>query len=383
MSRDERVLERYLRHWRESGLLTPELEAQLRASARSVARGGAGAAVRAALALLGGGLLLAGLVLIVAENWEALPRAARLAGWAAVHLAVLVGAVDLGRRLERPALAEALTLVAGGWILGGIALVSQLYNLDARPANGLWLWLALLLPLALALPRRATAAAVFVAAVAALAYEVSAPDSLVRAAHADGPWLWLAIPVVAAALAGALPHPLPLVRGWTGVWTFACGQFFLLVLGAAQDLDRSDLGPAWAVAAPALLFAVLLPARVFSWDAATARLLVLGTLAPWMLLGARHDGGSVKDALAVGLSWMIQLALAALVVRAGARANARGWVNLGYAALLAGILTRYFDFFGAYLEGGLALVMTGLLLLFVLWVLERARRRTLAAEART
>jgi uncharacterized membrane protein len=58
-------------------------------------------------------------------------------------------------------------------------------------------------------------------------------------------------------------------------------------------------------------------------------------------------------------------------------------VNLGYLALLAGILTRYFDFFGNYLQGGMALTLTGGVLLIILYVLERSRRRTLQREVRS
>jgi hypothetical protein len=50
-------------------------------------------------------------------------------------------------------------------------------------------------------------------------------------------------------------------------------------------------------------------------------------------------------------------------------------------ALLTGGVVRYFDFFGDFLEGGTALALTGFVLLFVLFALERARRRTLAVEA--
>jgi uncharacterized membrane protein len=90
----------------------------------------------------------------------------------------------------------------------------------------------------------------------------------------------------------------------------------------------------------------------------------------------------MPDMLAVGLDWIAQLAIAMLVIRMGASAGEREWVNLGYLALLAGVLTRYFDFFGNYLEGGTALALTGLLLLVVVYGLEAARRRTLGKEAR-
>jgi uncharacterized membrane protein len=91
----------------------------------------------------------------------------------------------------------------------------------------------------------------------------------------------------------------------------------------------------------------------------------------------------VLDEVAIGLSSIAQLAVAILVIRAGARAGSESWVNLAYLALLAGILTRYFDFFRDYLQGGAALALTGSLLLFILYALEKARRRTLRREVRS
>jgi uncharacterized membrane protein len=78
----------------------------------------------------------------------------------------------LGRSAApRPALAEALAFVSAGWVLGGIALVSQIYHLDVRPPNGIWLWLVLLLPAAWLLGRVASSFAVFAALVLGLFME--------------------------------------------------------------------------------------------------------------------------------------------------------------------------------------------------------------------
>lgn len=385
MSRDQRVLDRHFELWRRRGLVTADLEARLREASAGLDRGRTGAAVRAALALLGGGLLLAGLVLILAENWEAIPRLARLGGWAVLHAGFLAAAHALGRRWpERPALAEAFAFVAGGWLLAGIALVSQLYHLNARPANGLWFWVALLLPTAWVLRRRAVSAVVAVAVTAALFAEVAESDSWVRSSGGDGPWLALVLPLLGVLAASLLPAPAPALRGVAGTWFFLGATFCQLVLGAAREIDDSRLGPAWALVGPGLALALAFPGRVFpvAWDAPTARVAVALAFAPWVLLGGRYDAGTPTDSLAVATAWLTQLALAVLVIRAGARAGAPGWVNLGYLALLAGILTRYFDFFGDFLEGGLALVVTGALLLAVLLVVEKARRRTLAREVR-
>jgi uncharacterized membrane protein len=385
MSRDDAVLDRHLRHWRSQSLLADGLEERLRAASGELVRHGTGRVLRTALGALGGTLLLAGLVLLVAENWPALPAWSKLAGWALVHGALLFGADAFTRRAPRPALGGGLALAACGSVLAGIALVSQIYQLDARAPNGVWLWLALLLPTAWIVRARAVPIAIFGALAWALGLEVAQADSLVRATHLDGPWLWLAIPWLAGAIASCLPSAWRPLRSWIGVWSFVAANVLLLVLGACQQLDRSDLGRAWIVALPGALAALAWPARVLpeAWEPLGARLFVILSLLPWVALGSGYEATSVKDQVAIAVSWVVQVGLAMLVMRAGARNGSTGWVNLAYLALLAGIVTRYFDFFGRYLEGGLALMGSGAVLLAVLYLLESARRRTFSSGGRS
>jgi uncharacterized membrane protein len=384
VARDLKVLERHLRQWREEGLVSAELESSLRKSSEQLIGRDTGNVVRIALASLGGGLLLAGLMLIVAENWEVIHRGVKLLSWAVLQAGFLLVAHRLARDWpDRPALAEGLTLVAGGWVLGGIALVSQIYQLDSRPPNGIWLWLALTLPAAWLLQRSAAAAVVFVALVWGLSLEAGEADSIFHADSAAAPWLWLGIPLLAAWLVSWLPKRPDFAREWTGAWTFLAANFFLLVFGAAQELDKSDLGRAWWLAGAGVLLALALPDRCLprAWDPLTSRIVLGATLLPWIAMEGEYDRGVLRDEVAVGLAWIVQLGIAILVIRAGARNSSESWVNIGYMALLAGILTRYFDFFGNYLRGGTALVLTGGLMLFILYALERSRRRTLGKGA--
>lgn len=216
MSYEQSLLERHFRHWRSQALLTADLETRLREASRDLAKSGAGTVVRTVLGLLGGALLLAGLVLVVAENWPALPVWLKLSAWAVILALVLLGAKACEGHDGRSALGEGLALVACGWVLGGIALVSQIYQLDARPPNGVWMWLALVLPAAWILRARTVSVTVFAALVWALSLEAGAEDSLVFAHHVDGPWLLLAIPWLAAALVSCLPRRWPALRGWVG-----------------------------------------------------------------------------------------------------------------------------------------------------------------------
>src|SRR5688500_2652612 len=134
MSRDLKALDKHFRHWRQQGLVDAETEARLRKSSEDLDRSAAGGVVRTAVALLGGVLVLAGLTLVVAENWMLLHRGVKLAGWTILLVALLAGSEHAARRFpDRRALAEALALIAGGWVLTGIALVAQIYHLNSRP----------------------------------------------------------------------------------------------------------------------------------------------------------------------------------------------------------------------------------------------------------
>jgi len=218
--------------------------------------------------------------------------------------------------------------------------------------------------------------------VCGFALEVGQIDSIFRADRVDGPWIWIGVPLLAAGLASYLPASARFLREWTGFWTFVASNFFLLVLGASKELDRSDLGRGWWLAGAGILLGMAIPERCLSraWDGLTSRLILASSFLPWIFLGSRYDADVILDRLAIGLSWIVQLGIAILVIRAGARQGSESWVNLGYLALLAGILTRYFDFFRDYLQGGTALALTGALLLFILYALEKARRRTLGRQ---
>ena len=381
---ERELLDRHFGRWREEGLLDGELEARLRRASEPLLEREPVPWVRWALAVLGGGLVLAGLILVVAENWALIPRWGKLASWGLLQIGFLLGAEEAGRRFERPFLAEALALVAGGWILAGIALVSQIYHLTSRPANGFWLWLLLLLPIAWLLPRRATAVVAFSALTAALIAEVSDPLSLVAVRDGSGPWLALAIPLLALFAVSWLPRPAPWLRGFLGAWTFAASQVILLVFGAEKELGHNDLGRAWIVAGAGLAVALLWPGRTLppAWGAAGARAILVVSLLPWALLGRAYDATDPLDVFALGVAWVAQIAAALLLIRCASRSGSPLWVNLGFVALLAGILTRYFDLFGDYLQGGLALAMTGVLILVVVTILERSRRRALAGRER-
>ena len=95
------------------------------------------------LSTIGALLVVAGIVLLIAANWEGIPRGAKVAA----ALALMLGAWWGGWLLREcpgrhPRIGEALYLIGAGMWLANIVLIGQIYNLSSRPSNAFLLWLA-------------------------------------------------------------------------------------------------------------------------------------------------------------------------------------------------------------------------------------------------
>lgn len=131
-------LERDLKHWTAQGLLDAPTAGRLlqeydsRPSSFSLGR---------VLMIIAALLVSAAVLLLVAANWEAIPRLVRLVGIVGlIWGAYLGGAVLVGRGAERLA---AAFLVFGTLAFGGaIALVGQMYHLSGDTFQAMLVWFA-------------------------------------------------------------------------------------------------------------------------------------------------------------------------------------------------------------------------------------------------
>ncbi|HTH50246.1 MAG TPA: DUF2157 domain-containing protein [Candidatus Limnocylindria bacterium] len=121
-----------------AGLITAEQRQQIIAHFKLEEEQGK---LLAILAILGGVLVAAGIMLLIANNWDAIPGPVKIATGLALMLGAHAGAWTLGRR-GLPKSAAALHLGGAGLFLGNIALVGQVYHLSSRPANAFLLWWA-------------------------------------------------------------------------------------------------------------------------------------------------------------------------------------------------------------------------------------------------
>ncbi len=91
------------------------------------------------LAVMAALLLGAAILLLVATNWEEIPRLIRVAGLFAIILAGYVGGAVVKSRGQE-AIGEALWLVAAAAFGGSIALIGQMYHLPGDGSSALLTW---------------------------------------------------------------------------------------------------------------------------------------------------------------------------------------------------------------------------------------------------
>ena len=139
----EETLAKVSSEWVGAGLITaPQREAIL--AAHPVPAAGSSAnRFLGILAAIGGALFVVGVSLVIKSHWE------RIGDWVKIGglVALLLGTHALGWRLKLlpgnyPKLGDACLMVGAVLFLLGIALVSQVFHIDSRPANGVLLWWA-------------------------------------------------------------------------------------------------------------------------------------------------------------------------------------------------------------------------------------------------
>lgn len=388
--------------WVGAGLISaPQREAIL--AKHPVPVGGAAAnRFLGILAAVGGALFVVGVSLVIKSNWEQIGDWLKIGGL----VALLVGAYALGWRLKLspghyPKLGDGCFMIGAVLFLLGIALVSQIFHIDSRPANGVLLWW---LGIA-ALPWITRAkGAQFVSVVAGLTWlgmEFAAGDSWLRLNVSSDYWRSDSWYLFAAAgfLVGAA-----MTLGGVGLrsgsradfsglheklgLSLMCWSLYSLgftwsahTWGVPQVVTAARWQPAVVLAALAIVAAAWARARNREGERK-----LLWLIAPGLLpVAARLCG---LDFVFFDTAWLWGgLACVALfllnigMIRVGLAEGREGWINLGIAGIALNVITRYFLLFGTMLEGGLFFIVTGLLVLGLGFVLER-KRRTLVEAVR-
>jgi len=350
--------------WRERGLIDAATADALRGDIE--ANRTRGVSFGAILAILAAVLLGAALLLLIAANWELLPRLVRLGLIVMLLLAGYLGGAWLKVR-GRDAFAEAFWIVAAAAFGGGIALVGQMYHLSGDETQAVLVWCGgTVLAATLLRSGPLTVASVLLAA----AWMVMM--WLEHSGRAGPPWIYL-----------ALSAGLWLVSLWTRNSASRHLVLLSLILFAALHYLESEslAGPSWLILLSAGLFvlSVVVPEplrRYVGLDRSAASVLgLVGFVSGVSLLQAEFYEKPEFLFLAI----LVFAGIVSALVLGGRESRMLRW--LAYAAFAAELAIIYLSLIGTMLGTAGFFLAAGIMLAVSAWLIGRLERRLGAGEA--
>lgn len=339
--------------------------------------------------VLGAILVTAGIILLIASNWNDIPRLLKLG----VGLALLLGTHAAGRILDHsgrhPVMAEVLHLIGSSMFLANIALVGQIYNLSSRPPNAILLWLSGVAPLAWILRSKAQHILALVIFGIWLGLELNQRDSLLYFAGEGRQFtIYALLGVLFAALGPLLglskyPEFGPPTEKFGLLATHIAS--FPLTLGLFYGSDQ--VAPAaWVIVGCLSVVTIVLwllairrvdlvPDPQWRWVWAGAQLGLLALV--WLGLKVKGNYGGWETHHLVGPHWIAVPALflfCLLQIQVGLVRRSKWLVNLAIVFIGLHLITSYFQLFGSQQTTGIMFVVTGGVLIGLAVYLERKRR---------
>ena len=220
------------------------------------------------LSIIGSVLVGLGIILIVAHNWDDLPRAARtVLAFVPVLLGLSLVAVSVFRNAGNVAWREGSALLLASGILASVALISQIYHIHGEMQGYLLFCSVLILPL-LYLPGSIVVTLGFLAM-------VLWQGVLVRTEHFGGTELpWAMLGLLAASVPAYVMHAK--AHGQSiGFWWHSL--FMALAVGVGVNLFHSD----WELAHVTVLLALGSAYTLVPWLFPDPKLRTW----PWALVG--------------------------------------------------------------------------------------------------
>jgi uncharacterized membrane protein len=344
----------------------------------------------AIVSFFGAILVAAGIVLLIAANWDTIPRGIKLAA----GLGLMLGAHAAGWwlrevRKDYRKTGEALYLVGGLLFLGNIALVGQIYHLVSRPPNAFLLWFLGIAPLPWLLRSRALHVLGLLSFGLWFGMEVNEKGSPI--------YLGDESQVLAYALLGLVYFGLGLLlrRGSFTVFSTVTERLGLLALllfsypltwpgfmwghHADRALAAPWLLPVLAVVAMAL---VAIGARHFEldrqwrWTWGLTLVGAAGLLAVVFFVPDQEAWRWYREFTSVNAGAALALFVFSLLqIQVGLQERSPFLVNLGVVFIALDIIAVYFGLFGTMAFTGMMFVVSGVfLMVFGVW-LEKKRRR--------
>lgn len=330
-----------------------------------------------AFSVLGGLLVLAGVVMLVSANWEAIPPLAKQISCASLMLAFwTAGLRFLFGRNPRPFSGEALCFVGAGTWLANIALYGQIYQISSEPSRAIGAWFLGIFLLPWIARLRGVFAMSLVAATIWLGCRLSETNGGEEFFH-----YFLALFAGVSALGiflGELGEKArERVRGYgpIALWTAFPQMILLAQVFCYDDAETSASAVCALVPASLLLVASLLFAFRKKLGAAGIALATLVGAFPLVPLALGCAGETLSDAQVHAMMMLALFVCGAAAMVLGAIVSRRFFVNAGTLMILLAAFALVVNVVGSLMCSGVALIFAGTLLLAFGFFLERQRRR--------
>lgn len=310
MSWTQKKLRPETERWVREGLLAPEQAARILGQYPEAGRN----YWVIAFAAIGSVLCLAGISLIIASNWQAIPAVVKLGGLLVLLAGSMVLGVEAQRRGWHRSWWECSYLAASVFPLLGMMLISQIFHLHGEASGLMLAWALAIAPLPF-LSRSVSSFVVWILSGMSLLICIL-DERMIRNEFENGCLAFVAFGVLLALLS----------RFW-------------LKLG--ERIQR-DVGEFWGVLM-ALIAAYVLGFEVKLW---------------------------------LGLWFLIFLACLGLIYR-GYHVEKTHQVNVGFVMVAVLILSVFFRLAGTMMDTGVLFVSGGAALLIVVYGMNRLRRRVL------
>lgn len=335
--------------------------------------------------------MAAGIALLIASNWEEIPRGVKLA----VGFTLMLGAHGFGWWLrgvrgKYPKTGEALHLLGSCLFLANIALVGQIYHLSSRPPNAMLLWWAGIAALPWLLRSKAQHLLALVALGVWFGFEINQQDSLIRLRDECQVLAYGLLGLVYVGFGYTLRRSafadFAKATERLGLLVFLVFVYPLTWQGFLDDYHDAVAGSYWilpALAAAAITL-ILTGAKKFDLDrqwrwtwgltlAAVAGLVALAFYVPHeRIWGWNNNLSPVNAFAALGL-----FIFCLLQIQVGLQERSAFLVNVGVVFIALDIIAAYIGLFGTMARTGLMFVLSGVFLLAFGVYLERKRRALL------
>ncbi len=343
------------------------------------------------VSFVGSLLVASGIALLIAANWEEIPRGVKLA----VGFSLMLGAHGLGWWLREVhgqyrKSGEALQLLGSCLFLANIALVGQIYHLSSRPPNAILLWWAGLAALPWLLRSKAQHLLVLIAFGLWFGFEVNQDDSLIRLTDEcqvlGYSLLGLAYVGLGYTLRSGAFANFAKVTERLGMLLFLIFVYPLTWQGFLGEYQSAAVGSFWILPAMAVLVMVLVAVgtrkleldRQWRWTwglalATAAGLVALSFYVPHERIWGWHNSLSPVNAFAALGLFIFCL----LQIQVGLQERSAFLVNLGVVFIALDIIASYIGLFGTMARTGLMFVVSGVFLLVFGVYLEKKRRALL------